>query len=101
MRVTRTLTVAAVVFAASLPSGSVGAQAAVPSAEFAEVQGVRSARRGGDPLADDYARFARRLPRTKVDRPDDGGEAAPKVKVTTLEATAALVMVFGVPLNTL
>jgi len=42
---------------------------------------TRPARRGPDLLADDYARFARRLPRTTVDRPDDGGEAAPKIKV--------------------
>ena len=30
---------------------------------------------------DDLARFTRRLPRTTVDRPDDGGESGPKVKV--------------------
>jgi len=34
-----------------------------------------------DSLADDYARFSKPLPRSLVDRPDDGGELSPKVKV--------------------
>jgi hypothetical protein len=34
-----------------------------------------------DTLADDYARFSKPLPRSLVDRPDDGGESSPKVKV--------------------
>lgn len=38
-------------------------------------------RKGPDRLADDDERFARRLPRTTIDRPDDGGESGPKIKV--------------------
>ena len=36
---------------------------------------------GNDLLADDYALFSTPLPRSMVDRPDDGGESSPKVKV--------------------